>query len=238
MEPRLRYTPITPHARQIAALLNDATALGLGAGYGGGKTTILLIGAAQWADVPGYEALIRRANYTDLMMPGGYADVSNEWFTYWGAKRTSIKGAVEWAFPNGGTITLHGGHTLPDHLAERTFQYVGIDEAQEFPDGAVYDASQALLSTPNKSFGPATDGTVLADVPLRLRVAFSPLVTDEPLPPGVVWVHHRFLDRTTRSVPLVPLDYHDNPAIDAEEYERSLSLLLPQTVRDRRLLAR
>jgi hypothetical protein len=230
---RLRFTPITPVARQGLCLRVVARELAIGAGSAaGGKTTLLLAGAAQYADVPGYHGLVLRAATADLTVPGGLRDTAAAWF---GPHGTG--GPSTWSFPGGGKVTTASLDDL-DSFRSCDFQYVALDEAQEFPDGTAYEMLLGRLRQPvdraiTAASVAAEDGTTLTDVPLRARIAYTmPWVArsdvapglPDPVPANLAWVIDRFINPATRSAAVWPLTYHDNPAVDSDEYERLAKL--------------
>ena len=74
-EPRLnRFIPHAPTPRQAAFLMLDCLEAFYGGAGGDGKSDALLMAALQYADVPGYNALIIRRNITDLAMPNALMD--------------------------------------------------------------------------------------------------------------------------------------------------------------------
>ncbi len=82
-----------------------------------------------------------------------------------------------------------------------------------------------------REYPPASDGTTLFDVPLRMRTSSNPGGS------GHKWVKELFVDKETRrpeSV-FVPAKLSDNPSLDTEEYTLSLNHLGP--VERRRLLS-
>ena len=74
-----RFIPHTPTPRQAALLLLDCREAFYGGAGGGGKSDALLMAALQYADVPGYHALIVRRNLPDLAMPNALMDRAHAW---------------------------------------------------------------------------------------------------------------------------------------------------------------
>jgi hypothetical protein len=68
---RVRDCPLTPTPRQEAFLRLTALEVLYGGAAGGGKTIALLMSALQYADVPGYHALLLRPSLTEFELPGG-----------------------------------------------------------------------------------------------------------------------------------------------------------------------
>src|SRR5437764_1713430 len=77
--PRIRYCPLTPTAKQEAFLMLTAYEVFYGGAAGGGKTAALLMSALQYADVPGYHALLLRPSLAELALPGNLIDLSHDW---------------------------------------------------------------------------------------------------------------------------------------------------------------
>src|SRR6266478_1462881 len=46
---------------------------------GGGKSVALLMAALQYADVPGYHALLLRPTLGEFQLPGGLLELSHDW---------------------------------------------------------------------------------------------------------------------------------------------------------------
>ena len=202
--------------------------------------SVALLGAAlQFADVPGYSALILRRSLTDLTQPGALIAMSREWLD----GRTECKfnaNERKWTFDTGGKqpATIQFGYLSHiQHVGRyRGAEYHGIfwDELGEFPSAFPYRFLFSRVRRPAgidrdeiiRRFGAAPDGTTLLDIVLRVRGASN------PGGPGMAWVKKRFVDPATRRAPYIPATFLDNPAIDAEQY-RAMLAMLPEVERRR-----
>jgi hypothetical protein len=173
--PRLRCVPLGLTARQEAFLMLTELEVFYGGAAGGGKSVGLLAGALQYADVPGYSALIIRKSLAELQLPGNMIDLSHDWLAT--SKATWNGELKQWRFP-GRTRTGSGGATLTfGYLADdndvsryfgSSFSYLGFDELTAFPE-THYRRMRRVLRQPTaiNPGDPAPDGTRLADVPPR-----------------------------------------------------------------------
>jgi predicted phage terminase large subunit-like protein len=97
----------------------------------------------------------------------------------------------------------------------RDYEPVGCDCVHADLDRGAYDPLGKPL------FVPADDGTILADVPLRMRAGSNPGGV------GHEWVKGRFVAPATRApgAVFVPARLSDNPSLDRKAYRQSLGLL-------------
>lgn len=217
---RLRYSPYVPLAKQEAFLRLAAIEGFYGGAAGPGKSTTLLMAALQYADVPGYAALLLRRTYGDLALPGALMDMAKEWLAPTDARWNA--GTKTWHFPRGGTLTF--GHLMKEEdkrrYASSAFQFIGFDELTQFTESQ-YTFLFSRLRKPRRSAGYAADGATLRDVPLRMRAASN------PGGPGHEWVRRRLVNAKTRRAGAVfmPALLSENPHIDADAYLESLSHL-------------
>jgi hypothetical protein len=194
----------------------------------------LLMAALQFADIPGYNAVIFRRALTDLELPDGLIDVSKDWLDQTDAQWNGNK--RRWTFPSGAVLQFAymSAYGSERRYKSTQFQFIGFDEITEFPWEEQYlylfsrlrrgvrDTQQAI-----SVYGQSPDGVTLADIPLRVRSATN------PGGPGHSWVYHRFVDKSnTERRPFLPSLLSDNPGIDADEYRAALAEL-PEVERRR-----
>lgn len=235
-----RYNPHNPTPRQKLFLDLDDLEAFYGGSAGGGKTDALLMAALQYVDVPGYSALLLMKSFSDLSKPGALMDRAHSWLAGSGAHWHSL--TKSWEFPNvtGPSATLSFGflQTDSDKYNFRTaeYQFIGIDELTRF-----------LEKTYTYLFSRLRRLKTAAHVPIRMRSASNPA---QPGEPGMQWVESRFIpedfdprveatqaprvlykiskdERTQRELKrcFVFARLEDNPYLDAEEYDLSLSEL-------------
>jgi predicted phage terminase large subunit-like protein len=236
--PRLRYCPLTPTPTQEAFLMLTAYEVFYGGAAGGGKTAALLMSAPQYADVPGYHALLLRPSLAELALPGNLIDLSQEWLAP--TKAVWNSELKQWRFPGrnrsgAGGATLTFGYLADDNDVARyagsSFSYLGFDELTRFPEQH-YRRMQRVLRQPTgtQRGEAAADGTSLADVPARTRAASNPGLTHHE------WVRARFVDPQSRpdGVVYLPSRMADNPHLDQTAYTQTLAHL-PSAERERLL---
>jgi predicted phage terminase large subunit-like protein len=211
------YTPHEPTPTQSAFLLLPHREAFYGGAGGGGKSDALLMGALQYADVPGYHALILRNSYAQLSLPEALMDRALEWLVDTDAKWNGDK--KTWTFPSGATLTFGYLERPNDKYRYKSsaFHYIAFDELTEFRESDYVFLFSRLRRLRTHSF-----------VPSRVRSASNPGGI------GHDWVKARFVDPETASVdkPFIAARLSDNPYLDQEDYAESLSHLDP-TNRDR-----
>jgi predicted phage terminase large subunit-like protein len=222
--PRLtEYIPHRPTPKQQAFLLLQDTEVLFGGAAGGGKSDALLMAALQYADIPGYAALLLRRTYGDLKLPGALLDRAAEWLMPTRARWVASE--MSWIFPGGGSITF--GHLSRENDKYRyqsaEFQFVGFDELTQFTESQYTFLFSRLRRT-----------TAMQAVPLRMRAASNPGGI------GHAWVKSRFIpDPETGELPVdaetgavrryIPARLEDNPYLEHTTYLASLSKLDPVT---------
>jgi phage terminase large subunit-like protein len=210
-----RFIPITPTPRQLVFLAVHTPQVLYGGAAGGGKSAALLAAALQYAEHPGYSALLIRRTFADLAQPGALITRSQEWLGGTAARWDSS--GHRWTFPSGATLTFGYLDSLRDKFRYQSaeFQFIGFDEATQFVESDytyLFSRLRRLASS---------------NVPLRMRAASNPGGI------GHEWVRRRFVDPSTRDhdAAFIPAALADNPHLDQASYIASLSRLDPVTRR-------
>lgn len=230
---RRNYIKHTPHAKQKVFLdaftgVSKPTEVLFGGAAGGGKSDGLLMGALEYAHVPGYNALLLRRTYAELSLPGGLMFRAREWLGDTDAKWNEQK--KTWTFPSGATVSF-GYISRPVHVTRylsTEYQYIGWEELTTFPKRPYLYLFSRLRK--NRAI-------VLPDgrpMPLRMRAATNPGGI------GHEWVKSRFItgeregDEPIANMQrrlFIPSFVRDNPSLDPEEYAESLGYLDDTTKR-------
>jgi predicted phage terminase large subunit-like protein len=227
------FCQLTPHPNQKRFLELDCLEAFFGGAAGGGKSAALLMAALQYADVPGYSALIVRKDTQRLALSGGLIPRSHEWFANSPARWNEAR--RRWSFPtkDGPPATLTFGYlSRPSdkfRYASSEFQYIAFDELTELREEDYLFLFSRLRRT--KSI----------DVKLRIRSASNPGNS------GHLWVKERFVRDWSPTADLpegmtsqggvlsfagrafVPSLIADNPSLERGEYLASLGHLPPLT---------
>lgn len=128
------FFPVVPHPpQQLFLWMNNLEAFYGGAG-GGGKSIALLLAALQYVDVPGYNALILRRTYADLILPGALMDRARELLGDTDA--TPVDGGRAWTFPSGARITFGYAQYYNEIYRYRSaeLQFIAYDELTTFDE--------------------------------------------------------------------------------------------------------
>jgi len=119
--------------------------------------------ALQYADLPGYHALIIRRNIPDLAMPNALMDRAHAWL---GGRKDARwdESKKRWTFARGATLTfgyLDAARDI-DRYASAEFQFIGVDELTQFPEKQYLDLFARLRA-------PACPACTLSDEHRRHR---------------------------------------------------------------------
>mgnify|MGYP002338656772 CR=1 FL=1 len=175
-----------------------------GGAAGPGKTDALLMAALMYVDHGDYHAILFRRTYPNLEKEGSLIPRSKKWLDHTPADYNGSQ--HKWTFPSGATLSFGHMNYEDDRFNYNTaeFQFIGFDEATEFTEKQY----RFLFSRLRKNKG--------NPVPLRQRSASNPIGE------GFHWVRERFIKGNN---PAILATLEDNPHIDKEEYEKSLSEL-------------
>lgn len=183
----------------------------------------LLMAALQYVDVPGYNAILLRNQYTNLIKPEGLLSRATEWLTPHKEVRWN-RDKKAFIFPSGATLSFGHLEGPMDHFAYQgpAYQFVGFDEVVQIRE----EQAMYLFSRMRKLAG--------RNVPLRFRSASNPPTRDQ-IATGK-WVKERYVDEETRreGTIFIPANLNDNPYLDKESYLESLEKLDPITRRQLR----
>lgn len=206
--------PHTPFPKQIPFLESTAREAFYGGAAGGGKSDALLMGALQYADTPGYNAVIFRRTLQDLIKPEAIMNRALEWLlphTRTGRVHWNSEQKIFTFKPSGATLSFSYMDCEKDKLNHQgaAYQFIGWDELTQFPETWY----TYLMSRLRRLVG--------SNVPTRVRSAGNPGGI------GHDWVFKRFVEGGIgREIkPFFPSKMTDNPYLDQADYLESLSEL-------------
>lgn len=203
-----KYIPHFPHPKQNIFLSLRCQEAFFGGGAGGGKTDALLMAALQYVHVPNYSALILMRTFQQLALPKALMDRAHEWLDDTDAEWLQYK--KRWTFPSGAKLTFGYLENEDDKLNYKSaeFHYVAFDEVTSF------------TQTQYIYFYSRTRRLEGSTVPIRIRSAGNP----EGI--GFDWVRDRMIINGKKNgIVFIPSLLEDNPSLDIDEYEKSMSHL-------------
>lgn len=210
-----RRIPLYPKQKAFALLpFRDAMAHGAG---GTGKTQLLIYEALKYVDLPGYSVLCLRRTFAQLQLANSMLDRFQRLMRgapfRWNGKDMRAE------FPNGSRVTFGYLETEQDKYRydSAEFQTIIVDEAVQFPQSSLeflYARLRRLKAHRNH--------------PLRFRLATNPGGISH------LYLRNRFLETYDPDRGHIPFYLQDNPALDTEEYLKSLAQLDSVLYRQRR----
>ena len=201
---------ITP--KQVEFLLLTCKEAFYGGAAGGGKSEALLMGALQFVNIKGYNALLLRRRFSDLILPEALMSRAEEWLGGTDARWKS-KDHI-WVFPSGAKLAFGYLEHEKDKYRYQSaaFQFIGFDELTQFTESQY----RYLFSRLRRLEG--------VNIPLRMRSASNPGGI------GHEWVKQRFIVAGREKGRIfIPARLDDNPNIDRAQYIESLKELDPTT---------
>jgi predicted phage terminase large subunit-like protein len=218
LTPRLtKYIPFDPTTKQTAFLImNDVREILYGGAAGGGKSVAQLMGALQYADIPGYNAILFRKTYADLAKPGALLDMAKQWLMPF-VERKEVKWSEKekrFTFQSGATLTfgyLESENDMYNYQGAE-YQYIGMDECTQI-NPKCYRYLFSRLRKPK-----------WLKVPLRFRATANPGGEF-----GEYYYERFFVEGPEKGRVFIPAGIDDNPYLDSEEYKQSLAELDPVT---------
>lgn len=220
-----KYIPVEFTAKQAAFLLIPQREGLFGGGVGGGKSVVLLAGALQYMDIPGYHAVIIRTKLRDMKHEGGLIPMSHEWLRDTDAKYNASDHT--WRTPQGSSLSFRylSNENDKEDWGSTAYHYIGFEELCDFPTEDLYTFVFSRLRRHNHN-------AALSKVPLRIRA------TANPRGRGFKWVRSRFVQgngkrlKPSRTRAFIQSLLIDNPHINHAEYLETLADL-PEAEKNR-----
>lgn len=188
-----------------------------GGAAGPGKSSALLLSAAQYVQDPEFHCLILRRTFAELSKPGAIMDRAIEW---WRPRGAAWDGQSKtFRFPSGAKVVFGYLQHEHDHLQYQgaEFHQTNWDELTQFPRESQY--RYIGISRVRRREG--------------CRIPLRSLSTSNPGGPGHEWVKARFIGDPDNGIGApciyIPAQIGDNPHIDQGPYIEGLMHLHPTT---------
>lgn len=206
------YVKEHPSPKQAAALLHPARCLLFGGQAGGGKSSLGMMASLRGAYRPGASLILRRES-VNLTQPGALIPRSHEWLAdtdaHWrGDEKT-------WTFPSGFVLKFgHMEHEDDKHNYQSAeYDTIFFEELTEFTESQfrfMFSRQRKRVGSPN---------------PLRTLAATNPGGVGHEWVAGCWGLGDYEGKPREPSWAFLPSALEDNPGIDAQSYEESLSHL-------------
>lgn len=201
--------------------------------------------ALQYVDIPGYNALLIRDTYANLVKPEGLLYRADEWLA--GTDAHWDGDARAFVFPSGATLSFGYLDGPKDHYNYQgpAYTFVGIDELVNIREHQAKYLFSRLRKKTKEAYlidlkkMPQFDNTPIevlealqsayARIPLRFRGTANPPARQQ-MATGK-WVKDKYVDPKSRdkSTIFIPAGIDDNPSLNKTEYLKSLDRLDPIT---------
>lgn len=201
------FCPHTPTPAQARFLEADAKEVLYGGAAGGGKSECLLMDQLRFCERPGFHGLILRRTLPDLALPGAIMDRAKAWLIPRGVGWNDK--AKLFVFKSGARLQFGYCETANDvyRYQGAEFHRISIDELTQWQEAHYL----YLLSRLRRKAGD--------DIEIGMRAGTNPGGV------GHAWVKRRWIKPGGDGRMFVPAKIEDNPHLNREEYEQTLSLL-------------
>lgn len=189
-----------------------------GGAAGASKTAALVLGALQYVQVPGYNALILRRELEQLKKPDSPFNLACQWLLGREVEGEMVGlSGFKLTFPSGATLSF--GHIQHEkskfNFDGSAYQFVAFDELCHFTEsmyGYLFGRQRKRLT-----------GDV-SQIPIRMWASAM------PGGPGHDWVKRRFVvpyreNKMPTNRKFIPATLNDNPFIDVEDYRRTFAVM-------------
>jgi len=254
-------TPFPKQQSFMVESMNPNSELLYGGQVAGGKSSVALMCASMYWDVPGYSCVIFRRTYKDLIQPGAILDRAREW---WRNDPNVIYHPQDYEFEykGGGRIKfayMAHDNDLDSHQGAN-YQCVIWDELTQFKenwygylfsrlrkpmvpcmncDKSLKFANGGFVHEVDSVCEPKPSAQVLKNYPpakdgtTLFDVPIRSLATSNPGGRGHLWVRDKFIDPVLKKpgAKFMAAAIDDNPAVNKTEYLKTLENLDPVTYR-------
>jgi predicted phage terminase large subunit-like protein len=217
-------------------VFGDAFETLYGGKAGGGKSFAIVMAALIGADEPDYSAVLFRRNYPQLTGKGGLIEISREFYNALGGQYRETDHV--WNFESGAQVKfahMASRNSHYDHMGKE-YHFVGFDELAHFeeePYRYLFSRIRKKSTSKVKTRMACTANPGAKWVYERWAPWLNPEHEHPAKANEIRWfkldgdeeVSCEPDDKGAWSRTFIPSSYVDNPALDTDEYERTLDLL-------------